>query len=67
MKTKVAKIRLHRETVRNLVDHSLGQAAGGITATCGGCLTVTCGGGGCEFSGRATCNTCVLTCTTNRC
>ena len=57
MKKKAPKkLTLHRETLTQL-DLENENVAGGVTATCGGC----------QFSGRQTCGTCVVTCTSNFC
>ncbi|HZF08914.1 MAG TPA: hypothetical protein VFE33_09010 [Thermoanaerobaculia bacterium] len=58
-KKKVRKLSLHRETLVEL--DRFDSVVGGATLTCTGCPNV------CEWSGRATCNTCQLTCTTNLC
>ena len=58
MKKKLPKkLSLNRETLALLEQPALQEAAGGVTATCGGC----------QFSGRQTCGTCQVTCTTNFC
>jgi len=57
MKKQTKKITLHRETLRAL-------DALHFEAVVGGAVTQR---PICEFSGRNTCTTCVLTCTTNRC
>lgn len=59
MKKRTIKIRLHRETLRNLdpMDEVFGGAG----------ITMTCYPNPCEFSRRATCTTCRLTCTSNLC
>lgn len=53
------KLVLCRETLRELDRLDLPQAAGGATVTCRPAV--------CDFSGRNTCTTCQLTCTTNLC
>jgi len=60
MKKKTKKLSLNRETLVHL-DRNLSQVGGGATqfTVCGSC--------NCTFSGRATCNTCEATCTTNFC
>lgn len=66
MKKKLKKLALHRETLAEL-DRSddLQGVAGG--ATMNTCPSYTCYPANCDFSGRNTCATCQLTCTTNLC
>ena len=59
MKKTMKKLVLCRETLRELDRLDLPQAAGGATVTCRPAI--------CDFSGRNTCTTCQLTCTTNLC
>lgn len=59
MKKKIRKLVLHRETLADLDGSNLQAVYGGATLTC---RPVNC-----DFSGRATCTTCQLTCTTNYC
>jgi hypothetical protein len=54
MKKTAKKLSLHRETLAQLGQDDLQQAAGGVTVRC-------------EYSGYQTCATCQLTCTTNKC
>ena len=61
MKKHVKRLTLNRETLVRL-ENNLIQVVGGATA-------VTCAPphSGCEWSGRHTCGSCQLTCTTNYC
>lgn len=60
MKKKLSKkLILNRETLVELDGAALWKAAGGATQTCRPNV--------CDFSGRNTCTTCQLTCTTNLC
>ena len=54
MKTRDKKLMLNRETLVELEQGDLQQAAGGVTL-------------GCPYSGYRTCNTCAASCTTNYC
>ncbi len=65
MRSKTKKLVLHRETLSDLDRSQLGNAAGGGTLQT--CPSFTCYPGNCDYSGRATCLTCKLTCTTNYC
>jgi hypothetical protein len=58
LKKSIKKLALHRETLLELdrLGSVIGRAA-----------TQTCRPDFCDFSGRATCTTCELTCTTNYC
>lgn len=58
LKKNVKKLVLHRETLLEL-DRLGSWVAGGATQTCRPDF--------CDFSGRATCTTCQMTCTTNYC
>jgi hypothetical protein len=58
LKKTPKKLVLCRETLLELDRFDL-RAAGGATRTCRPDF--------CDFSGRATCTTCQLTCTTNFC
>lgn len=58
-KTRLRKLVLHRETLRELDRFDLQHVEGGATQTCRPDF--------CDFSGRNTCTTCQLTCTTNYC
>lgn len=61
MKKNFKKLRLHRETLAELDRTELWRAAGGTAY-------VTCyHPDNCQYSGRATCTTCNLTCNTNYC
>lgn len=64
MKKKLKKLTLHRETLIELDRTELGWAAGGTAYTC---PSFTCYPDNCQWSGRATCTTCEITCTTNYC
>ena len=59
LKKTPKKLVLCRETLLDLDRFEL-RVAGGATAFCTNPP-------GCDFSGRNTCTTCQLTCTTNRC
>ena len=61
MRKRVKKLVVHRETLRQLDQLTLEQIDGGT-----GDATVTCPER-CTWSGRNTCNSCELTCTTNFC
>ena len=64
MKRKPKKLSLNRETLAELDKAEMTFVAGGNvsnTPTCTQRPNV------CDFSGRATCTTCQLTCTTNLC
>ncbi len=56
MKKRATKVRLHRETLLNL--DAVQYVGGGISLTCPD---------RCDYSGRNTCTTCKVTCTTNFC
>jgi hypothetical protein len=58
-KKDLKKLVLNRETLAELDRFDLWQAHGGATVTCRPDF--------CDFSGRNTCTTCQLTCTTNYC
>jgi hypothetical protein len=58
-KHTLKKLVLNRETLVELDRMDLPYAAGGATQTCRPDF--------CDFSGRNTCTTCQLTCTTNYC
>lgn len=58
-KKELKKLVLNRETLAELDRFDLWQAHGGATQTCRPDF--------CDFSGRNTCTTCQLTCTTNYC
>lgn len=66
MRSKAKKLVLHRETLSDLDRAQLGHAAGGATFQYT-CPSFTCYPDNCDYSGRATCFTCQLTCTTNYC
>ncbi len=63
MKRKPKKLSLNRETLTDLDNNVIRHVVGGVSnvASC------TCRPNNCDFSGRATCTTCQLTCTTNFC
>jgi hypothetical protein len=65
MKKQMKKLALHRETLAELDRLNLLTAVGG--ATLNTCPSYTCYPANCDFSGRNTCTTCQLTCTTNFC
>jgi hypothetical protein len=62
------KLTLHRETLVELdrADLQPVNGATGAHSTCYGCISYTCRPA-CEYSGRNTCTSCQLTCTTNFC
>ncbi len=66
MKSKTKKLTLHRETLTELDRTQLDPAAGGATGRYT-CISFTCYPGICDYSGRRTCFTCEMTCTTNYC
>lgn len=63
-KKHLRKLALHRETLAELDRAHLQEVAGGTQYTC---PSFTCYPANCDFSGRATCLTCEMTCTTNYC
>ena len=65
MKKKMRKLALNRETLAELDRLNLQEAVGGATQYT--CPSFTCYPDNCEFSRRATCTTCQMTCTTNYC
>lgn len=66
MKKTLKKLTLHRETLIELDRPDLGWVAGGATFQYT-CPSFTCYPDNCDFSRRATCTTCAMTCTTNYC
>lgn len=67
MKKNFKKLSLHRETLAELDRPELGRVEGGTGYTNYTCPSFTCYPDNCWYSGRATCTTCEMTCTTNYC
>jgi hypothetical protein len=73
MKKNFKKLSLHRETLIGLDRPALGQVGGGTgvsdycTQNQYTCPSFTCYPDRCQYSGRNTCFTCEMTCTTNYC
>jgi natural product precursor len=64
MKRKPKKLSLNRETLADLDRSEIRQVVGGNVSNVATCTQRP---NVCDFSGRATCTTCQLTCTTNQC
>jgi hypothetical protein len=64
MKRKPKKLSLNRETLAELDRSDIKYVAGGNVSNVATCTQRP---DVCDFSGRATCTTCQLTCTTNLC
>lgn len=64
MKRKPKKLSLNRETLADLDKNEIRQVVGGGVSNVATCTVQP---NHCDFSGRATCTTCQLTCTTNLC